>query len=376
VHRMVNSNPRTLAVSAGRPDRLGAALNEGMHPASNFILGGEREYSRDDGTPTWAAFERIVGALEHGTAVAFASGMAAIAAVIDQVPVGGHIVWPEDCYQGVAGLITAGERAGRWTTRRLSAAATDDWCDAARSADLVWVESPSNPMLEVIDLHRIAATPRRLGSILAVDNTLAGPLAQQPLAVGADVSVQSATKHLGGHSDLLCGVATTNDPDLLGQLRTQRELRGATPGTLETFLAARGTRTYPIRAEVAARSASELAQRLVEHLAVGIVRYPGLATHPTHQIAAAQLSSFGSVISFDVTGGAQTADLVCQHVELIRHATSFGAVESTIERRAAIPGQHHLPPGLIRLSVGIEYVDDVWDDLHSALTAARNETTR
>ncbi len=129
---MVYSNPRTLAVSAGRSDRPGAALNEGMHPASNFILGGEREYSRDDGTPTWAAFECIVGTLEHGNAVAFASGMAAIAAVVDQVPVGGHIVWPEDCYQALAGLITAGEHSGRWTATRLSAEATDSWCDAAR----------------------------------------------------------------------------------------------------------------------------------------------------------------------------------------------------------------------------------------------------
>jgi cystathionine gamma-synthase len=151
------SNPRTLAVSTGRPEGPGAALNEGMHPASNFILGGDRAYSRDAGTPTWVAFEQIVGALEHGDAVSFASGMAAIAAVIDLVPVGGQIVWPDDCYQGVAGLITAGERAGRWTTTRLPAEATDDWCDAARTADLIWVESPSNPMLEVIDLGLVCA---------------------------------------------------------------------------------------------------------------------------------------------------------------------------------------------------------------------------
>jgi cystathionine gamma-synthase len=224
-------------------------------------------------------------------------------------------------------------------------------------------------MLEVIDLRRIAATERRSGSIVAVDNTLAGPLAQHPLAVGADISVQSATKHLGGHSDLLCGVATTNDPDLLIQLRAQRELRGATPGTLETFLAARGARTYPIRADVAARSAGDIARRLVEHPAVDIVRYPGLETHPTHRVAVEQLASFGSVISFDVAGGAPMADLVCQHVELISHATSFGAVESTIERRAAVPGQHHLPPSLLRLSVGIEDADDLWHDLQAALDA-------
>jgi cystathionine gamma-synthase len=370
VPAVVSTHLRTLAVSTGRAHLPGAALNEGMHPASNYLLGGDRAYSRDDGTPTWAAFEQIVGALEHGDAIAFASGMAAISAVIDLVPVGGHIVWPDDCYQGVAGLIIAGERAGRWTTTRLPASATDDWCDAARTADLTWVESPSNPLLEVTDLRRIAAAPRRPGSILAADNTLAGPLAQQPLAVGADVSVQSATKHLGGHSDLLCGVATTNDPDLLSQLRLQRELRGATPGTLETFLAARGVRTYPIRAEVATRSAGELAERLARHPAIEVVRYPGLPTHPTHRVASEQLASYGSVLSFDVRGGAAPADLVCEHVALIRHATSFGAVESTIERRAAIPGQQHLPPGLLRLSVGIEHTDDLWDDLQAALPAS------
>lgn len=357
----------TLAVSAGRPEGPGAALNEGLHPASNFLLGGDRGYSRDDGTPTWAAFECVAGALEGGDAIAFSSGMAAIAAIIELVPMGGTIVWPDDCYQGVAGLIAAGERMGRWTSTRLDVAATDEWCAAAASADLVWIESPSNPLLHVADLRRIAAVSRRPGAVLAVDNTLAGPLAQQPLTVGADVSVQSATKHLGGHSDLLCGVATTRDPRLLAHLHEHRLLRGATPGTLETYLATRGVRTYPLRAEHAARSAGELALRLEAHADVELVRYPGLASHPTHHVAAAQLGNFGSVISFDVRGGATAADAVCAHVELVRHATSFGAVESTIERRAAVPGQDHHPAGLLRLSVGIEDLEDLWADLAAAL---------
>lgn len=364
---MKMSKMRTLAVAAGRPDDPGAPLNHGVYPASNFVLGGDRAYSRDDGTPTIAAFEELVGALESATSVAFASGMAAIAAVIDLLPVGAHIVWPTDCYQGVAGLIEAGARDGRWTTTRLPAAATDDWCAAARTADLVWLESPSNPLLEVADLRRVAAVPRRAGAVLAVDNTLAGPLAQQPLDLGADVSVQSATKHLGGHSDLLCGVATTRDLELVHRLRVQRELRGATPGALETFLAIRGIRTYPLRAEAAARSAYELAARLARHPRVEVVRYPGLPTHPTHRTAAEQLASFGPVISFDVIGGAAVADAVCANLDLISHATSFGAVESTIERRASVPGQEHLPPGLLRLSVGIEDLDDLWDDLERAL---------
>ena len=354
-------------MSAGRPASPGAPLNEPLVPASAFLLGGDREYARDDGTPTWAAFEAVVGSLEDADAVAFSSGMAAIAAVFDQLPAGTQIVWPHDCYQGVAGMITDGERLGRWTATRLAVDDTDAWCDAAVTADLIWIESPSNPLLEVADLLRIIAARQNPGSILAVDNTLAGPLGQQPLALGADIAVQSATKHLGGHSDLLCGVATTRRPELAERLRLHRELRGATPGTLETFLATRGIRTYALRAAAAAAAAHELANRLEAHPRVERVRYPGLASHPTHQIAADHLTSFGSVISFDVTGGADAADQVCARLQLIRHATSFGAVESTIERRGAIPGQHHLPPGLLRLSVGIEHVDDLWHDLYQAI---------
>jgi cystathionine gamma-synthase len=247
---------------------------------------------------------------------------------------------------------------------------TGAWCEAAGAADLVWIESPSNPLLEVADLRRIGAATRAPGALLAADNTLAGPLGQQPLDLGVDIAVQSATKHLGGHSDLLCGVATTRRHDLAERLRRHRELRGATPGTLETYLATRGVRTYALRATAAAASARELAGRLEAHARVERVRYPGLATHATHRVAADTLTSFGSVISFDVAGGAEAADTVCRRVQLVRHATSFGAVESTIERRAAIPGQHHLPPGLLRLSVGIEHAEDLWDDLNRALSGS------
>lgn len=365
---MVHHRIETRAVAAGRSAEPGSPLNHPLVPASNFLLGGDRAYSRDDGTETWAAFEAAVGALEDAEAVSYASGMAAIAAVFDQLPVGARIVWPEDCYQGVAGLIAEGERLGRWTATRLAVDDTDAWCEAAASADLVWVESPSNPLLQVSDLQRIAATSRAAGSILAVDNTLAGPLGQQPLDLGADVAVQSATKHLGGHSDLLCGVVTTRRSDLVETLRRHRELRGATPGTLEAYLATRGIRTYPLRAAAAAASALELARRLDDHRAVDVVRYPGLAGHPTHEVATRNLSSFGSVISFDLQGGADAADALCGAVEVVRHATSFGAVESTIERRAAVPGQEHLPPGLLRLSVGIEHVEDLWDDLDRAIS--------
>lgn len=354
-------------VNAGRPTEAGAPLNVPLVPASNFVIGNGREYSRDDGTPTWEALEQVIGGLEGGRAVAFSSGMAAIAAVFDPLPVGSKVVLPDDCYQGVAGLLAAGAARGRWTVDRLPMADTAAWVDACRSADLLWLESPSNPLLEVADLEAICAAPRKPTAVVAVDNTFATPLNQQPLDYGASVSIQSATKFIGGHSDLLAGVATTRDDAVLHQLRKARELTGATPGTLESFLAVRGARTLGLRLERAQASAGLLAERLAGHPRVSRVRYPGLATHPTHGIARRVLRGFGTVISFDVAGDAAAADAVCRKTELIHHATSLGAVESTMERRAAIPGQEHLPPSLLRLSVGIEHIEDLWADLEQAL---------
>lgn len=364
---MAEHHLTTRAVAAGRPSSEGAPLNAPLVPASTYVLGGDDAYSRDDGTPTWDALEQVVGALENADAVSFSSGMAGVAAVLDQLPPGAHIVWPDDCYQGVGALIVEGELAGKWTSTRLPGEDTDAWCDAAGAANLVWLESPSNPLLQVADVQRIAATPRPPGSVLAIDNTLAGPAGQQPLDLGADLVVQSATKQLGGHSDLLCGVVTTRNPEWFARLRKYRELHGATPGTLEAFLATRGIRTYPLRAVTAAATAHELAIRLEAHAGIEVVRYPGLASHPSHDVAVRHLANFGSVISFDVVGGGAAADTVCRQVQLIRHATSFGAVESTMERRAAIRGQEHLPPGLVRLSVGLEHVDDLWEDLAGAI---------
>jgi len=359
-------------VTAGRQSAPGAPLNVPPVPASNFILGGERGYARDEGTPTWQALEELVGGLEAGRSVAFASGMAAIAAVFDQLPVGAAIVLPDDCYQGVASLAATGAGRGRWSVRRLPVDDTASWIRACADADLVWLESPSNPLLTVADLPAICAAPRKPGAIVAVDNTFATPLNQQPLALGATVSLQSATKFIGGHSDLLAGIATTRDPALARALERSRSLNGATPGALETFLAVRGARTLALRLERAQQSAMTLAERLVQHPRVTCVRYPGLASHPTHAVARRVLAGFGTLISFDVMGGAEAADAVCQHVRLIRHATSLGAVESTMERRAAVPGQQHLPPSLLRLSVGIENVDDLWANLDSALNCSPN----
>jgi len=354
-------------VSAGRDRRPGSPLNVPPWPASNFLLGERRAYSRDDGTPGWEALEEIVGGLEGGSSVSFASGMAGIAAIFDQLPTGSVVALPDDCYQGVVGLATAGQKRGRWTVHRLAVADTAGWIEICGVADLIWLESPSNPLLTVADLDAICAAPRKRGAMLGVDNTFATPLNQRPLALGADVAVQSVTKFIGGHSDLLGGVVTVRDANLRQALRQSRELAGATPGTLETFLAVRGARTLAIRLERAQHNATTLAERLARHPKVSLTRYPGLASHPTHNAAVRQLKGFGMIISFDVRGDARTADAVCAGLQLIQHATSLGAVESTIERRASISGQEHLPPTLLRLSVGIESVEDLWTDLDRAL---------
>lgn len=365
--------PDSWLVSAGRERRAGQPLNVPPTLASNFVLGGSRAYSRDDGTPTWKALEDVVGGLEGGYAVAFASGMAAIAAVFDQLPVGSAVALSDDCYQGVVGLAEAGRVKGRWRVERIAGDDTRAWIRACDYADLVWLESPSNPLLVVADVEAICAAPRKPGGLLAVDNTFATPLNQRPLALGADFSIQSATKCIGGHSDLLAGVVTAADERRCAALQENRVLAGATPGALEAYLAVRGARTMALRLERAQQTAMRLATRLESHPQVELVRYPGLPSHPTHKVARRQLKGFGTMISFDVRGEAEIADAVCTHLSLVEHATSLGAVESSIERRAAVPGQEHLPASLLRLSVGIEDADDLWADLDQALQRASGD---
>ena len=358
-------------VSAGRPEQPGEPLNVPLVPVSNYLLGGlgegHREYSRDSGTPTWEALEQIVGGLEGGQALAFSSGMAAAAAVFDQLDSGARVALPHDCYQGVVQLATDAVAKGRLRVERIAVDDTAAWVESARSCDLLWLESPSNPLLAVGDLAAICAAPRKPGCLLAVDNTFATPLNQRPLERGADISMHSATKFIGGHSDLLAGILVANDPALYARLRRSRTLGGATPGALEAWLAVRGLRTLALRFERAQQNAAYLAEWLDGQRQVETVRYPGLSSHPQHATAAAQLDGFGTMISFDVRGGAEAADAVCRRLRLIRHASSLGAVESTIERRAANAGQEHLPPSLLRLSVGIESWEALRDDLEQAL---------
>lgn len=360
-------SPATWLISAGRPSEVGAPLNAPLVPASNFILGGSRAYARDDATPAWEAFEAVVGGLEGGTAVAFASGMASAAALFGTLKVGALIVLPTDCYAGVVGLTEQGVARRGWKCVRLPVVDTEAWIEHARSADLIWLESPTNPLLDVADLPGLCAAPRKPGSLLVVDNTIATPLNQRPLAMGADAVMHSATKYMGGHSDLLAGVAVARDPALAHELRKARELSGGTPGTLEMFLALRGLRTMALRVAASQASAQTIATRLGTHPHVHSIRYPGLPSHPEHTLASTFMRGFGGVVTFEVHGDAARADAVCASLKIVRHATSLGAVESTIERRAAVPGQEHLPPGLLRMSVGCEDVEDLWRDLERAL---------
>jgi cystathionine gamma-synthase len=342
--------PETWAIVGGRPEpEPGATMNAPIVAASTYVLGGERLYSRNESTQGWEAFEVMLGGLEGGDAVVFSSGMAACAAVLGQLPTGAHLVLGDDCYQGVAGIAQAGAAAHGWRVERLPA--TDPgWLAKASEADLLWLESPSNPLLDVADLEAICAAPRRPRTRVVVDNTFATPLLQRPLELGADIVVHSATKLIGGHSDLLLGAAVTAEAQQLATLRAARGLYGATPGMLECFLALRGARTLALRLRHAQAAAQHLAGRLTGHPAVTRVRYPG----------------FGTIVSFELADGA-AADRACRATRIIRHATSLGGVETTMERRSVHPGQEHIPPGLIRLSAGCEDRDDLWSDLEAAL---------
>lgn len=365
-----------LAILGRGEHRPGGPLNVPIVPASNFRAPaeglGEREYARDDGTPGWEALEELLGDLEGGRAVCFSSGMGAIAAVLELLPAGARVVVPRDSYGGVRELLADGAAGGRWQVSTVDMTDVDALMAAVDDADLVWLETPSNPMLEIVDIAVVAARAGEAGAVVAVDNTFATPLLQSPLPLGADLVVHSATKFIGGHSDLLLGAVVARRDDDHARLVRRRVVAGATPGALECFLALRGARTLALRLRHAQDTAGELARRLQSHPAVDRVRYPGLPDDAHHELATKQMSGFGAVLSFEMPDAAR-ADAVCAGVQVISHATSLGGVESTIERRAKLPGQEHVPDGLVRLSVGCEHLEDLWADLKAALDATLSD---
>jgi len=341
--------PATMAVIAGRPSRPGEPLNEPLVLASNVRGGGE--YSRTHGTATWAALEEAVGALEGGRALSFATGMAAAAAVIYALAPR-VVVLPTYSYLGVRSLL--GEHAAQGTLELRPVDITDTAAvlAAAGGADIVWVETPTNPTLDVGDLAGIGAGLAPTGVRMVVDSTFATPLRQRPLTHGATIVIHSGTKFIGGHSDLMIGLCITGDDAVYERLVAARTFQGATPGALEAFLALRGLRTLPVRLAASERNAAQLVARLRAHPAVAAVAYPGT----------------GAMVSFVCRDGAPAADAVCDNVRVLVPATSLGGVETTIERRQKYAGDAHVPPGLLRMSVGLEDVEDLWDDIARALS--------
>lgn len=364
-HESPQLAPATRIVAAGRPERRpGAPVNPELVLSSTFVAGGDLDYARA-GNPTWSAFETTLASLEGDddtVALAFASGMAAVSAALSLLPHGGRVVLPRHCYSGTSALLDAWERDGRAVVTRVDLGDLEALSSAlSDGADLVWVESPTNPMLDVCDVAAVVELAHAAGALVVEDNTFNTPLGRRPLDDGVDVVVHSATKYLAGHSDVLLGATVTNDPVLAERLKHQRLLGGAIPGPFETWLALRGMRTLHLRWERACANAAILAERLRSHPAVERVRYPGR----------------GAIIAIEVVGGAEGAMAVEDIVDLWLPATSLGGVESMLERRrrhALEPAT--VPENLLRLSVGIEDVEDLWRDLDRALNVAPSISAR
>jgi cystathionine gamma-synthase len=344
--------PATVAVTAGRPPHdSDQPLNHPVTLASTYVAGGDVEYGRY-GNPTWTAFEEALGALEGGRCLAFASGLATVATILDLVGNGAVVVAPRHAYNGTIMQLADLEARGRLTVRLVDVTDRAQIVAACEDAALVWLESPTNPALEVVDLDPVVSAAHDAGAYVVVDNTFATPLLQQPLSSGADLVVHSATKYIAGHSDVLMGAVVTRSAELYDVLKKRRDLVGNAPGPFEAWLALRGLRTLSVRLERAQANAAEIARRLAEHPAVEEVRYPG----------------FGGIVAMVMAQGALAADLVTRSTRIWVHSTSLGGVESQLERRRRWKVEPAtIPEGLVRLSVGIEDVEDLWDDLARAL---------
>ena len=359
-------------VAAGRPAKQpDGALNPPIALNSTFHEGGPVGYGRY-GNETWSALEEAISVLEGGKTLLFSSGMAAISAVFSLLPDGAVIVAANNGYQGTTTLLKKLHESEKLKVRFVNLANTDECLAAIPGAQMLYLESPLNPLLEVVDLPKIIAAGKSAGCGVAVDNTLATPLLQNPLALGADISIHSVTKYLSGHSDLILGSLSTNDQALYGRLEQSRRYGGAIAGPFEAWIALRGLRTFAIRMQRSQENAMELATRLSKDSRISKVRYPGLATDSYHSLAKSFMKGFGAMISFDVNASVEQVDLMCDSSKLITNATSLGGVESIWERRRRWATESAtVPENLIRFSVGIENVDDLWADIQQALTAAK-----
>lgn len=375
---MSGFNTRSIHVGS-EPDKLIGAVNPPVYLTSTYAQDGVgvprfSDYARVD-NPTRAALETCLAGLEdarHG--IAFASGLAGEDALLRTLSPGDHVVLGNDAYGGTYRLLT--RIFGDWGLR----ISTVDLADlaAVRAAftpatKILWAETPSNPLLNVVSIRDLAGAAHERGIRLVVDNTFATPYLQNPLTLGADVVVHSTTKYIGGHSDVIGGFVATNDDDLAAKLKFHQYAIGAVPGPLDCYLLVRGLKTLGVRMDRHCSNAREVAAFLDGHDAVERVYYPGLASHPGHDVAVGQMRDFGGMVSFTLKGGAGAARKVCETTSVFTLAESLGGVESLIElpavmTHASTAGSTLEPPdSLVRLSVGIEDIEDIIDDLTNAL---------
>lgn len=375
----------TRAVHAGQyPEDHNGALTVPVHFSSTFertvVLDGGWDYSRI-ANPTRSALEHCLAALEGGAgAVATASGMAATTTIVlATCRAGAHVVLPDSTYGGTWDLFN--DVLPRWGVRATVVDMTDlDAVAAAVTADtaLVWAETPSNPRLRITDITAVADIAHRAGALLAVDSTFASPALQQPLTLGADIVMHSTTKYLGGHSDVTGGAVVSRAPATAELIARTSGMIGTIAGPMDAWLVLRGTKTLPVRMRQVSASALRIAEFLADHPAVTAVHYPGLPSHPHHDLAKRQMTDYGGVVSFEVRGTRDTAAEVCARTRLFTLAVSLGSVESLIQHPAQMTHcttggtRVAVPDTLIRLSVGLEDPDDLLLDLARAL---RTEAT-
>ncbi|MEM9778171.1 MAG: aminotransferase class V-fold PLP-dependent enzyme, partial [Chloroflexota bacterium] len=361
-------NIETIAIQAGRnPDKETGAVMPPIHLSSTYLRGNDGDfiYSRSD-NPNRRALEECLTMLEGGAgAITFASGMAAVAGVFQALSKGDHVILADDTYFGVRELVTI--QLTRWGLEYSMVDMTD--LEAVKAAiqpntKLLWAETPSNPMLKVTDISAIADIAHEGGAMLGVDGTWATPMLQPALELGADVVVHSTTKYLGGHSDLTGGVIVAREKNEFFELmRFNQTIGGGVPSGFDCWLLLRGIRTLPYRMRGHCSNAMKLAQFLEDHPAVHTVHYPGLESHPGHDIAKRQMKDFGGMLSVQVNGGAEAADKVAGATKIFARATSLGGVESLIEHRAPVEGEtSKTPMDLLRVSVGLEHIDDLLED--------------
>ena len=367
----------TLAVHSGRSvDEGTGAVTPPIHMSTTFEREPDGTYPQGfvygrSGNPTRTLLEECVRDLEGGeAAAAFSSGAAALAAVFDSLATGDHLIAPQDLYHGTAHLLRG--RLARWGLRISFVDMTD--IDAIREAitsetKVILVETPSNPLLKITDIAKVAQLAHERGLFCVCDNTWATPVLQRCLDLEADMVVQSTTKYLGGHGDVTGGVVVSaSDNPMFQEIRALQRDRGAVPSPFDCWLVLRGIRTLPYRMRAHSENAAKVAAFLDEHPGVLEVFYPGLPSHPGHEIASGQMSKFGGMLSFRVRGGREAAFQVAARTALFTRATSLGSYESLIEHRASIEGEGSATPDdLLRVSVGLENADDLIADLEQAL---------